>query len=159
MPYNRYQPPCRRSLAWSHGFTPVSTSALAGSGACTSAFGRKMIPDNYAFEVLNLLIPEFDFTDTKQTDTKISDILKKKKLGDFCHDMISILREFKNVVQAELHQASKSQYFTHTHGQYCDIRDFDLDKLGRDMAGRFPSISQSVIDRFLPNATFYYYLK
>jgi hypothetical protein len=43
MPYNRYQPLCRRSLfvvSWFHGFTPVSTLALAGSGVCTLTFGR-----------------------------------------------------------------------------------------------------------------------
>jgi hypothetical protein len=42
VPYNRYQPPCRRSLAWFHSFTPVSTLAEAGSGVCTLTFATKM---------------------------------------------------------------------------------------------------------------------
>jgi hypothetical protein len=41
VPYNRYQPLCRRSFEWFHGFTPVSSLALAGSGVCTRTFGRE----------------------------------------------------------------------------------------------------------------------
>jgi len=37
---NRYQPPCRRSLAWFHASPPVSTSAPAGSGAITLTLGK-----------------------------------------------------------------------------------------------------------------------
>ena len=122
-------------------------------------FGRNMIPDAYALEALRLLLPEFDFTDTKEVDLKIRDQLKKKKLGDFDPVIISDLRDFKNAIQTELHQASRSRYFTHTHGQYCDIRDFDLQRLATDMVAKFSSLSRDVIARFLPNATFYYYLK
>jgi hypothetical protein len=118
-----------------------------------------MIPDAYALEALRFLLPEFDFTDTHEVDLKITEQLKKKKLGAFDPVIISELRALKNSVQTEFHQASKSRYFTHTHGQFCDIRDFDLQMLATDMADSFPSISRDAIDRFLPNATFYYYLK
>jgi len=118
-----------------------------------------MIPDAYAIEALRHLLPEFDFTDTKAVDAKIREQLKKKKLGEFDPVMLSALRDFKNVVQAELYLASKSHYFTHTHGQYCDIRDFDLERLATEMVAKFPNISRDVIERFLPNATLYYYLK
>lgn len=118
-----------------------------------------MIPDTYALEALRILLPEFDFTDTKEVDLKIEEHLKRKKFGKLEPVMIDALREFKNTVQAELLQASKSSYFTHAHGQYCDVRDFDLQRLAADMAAKFPSISREVMEHFLSNATFYYYLK
>ena len=51
MPYNRYQPLCRRRSAWFHGFTSVSSLAPAGSGVCTLTLCKNNMAHEYPPEL------------------------------------------------------------------------------------------------------------
>jgi hypothetical protein len=112
----------------------------------------------YESEALSLLAYEFPFTDNTETDRKIKGRLKRKKLGPFDAERIAPLRRLKDDLQEEIGKFAKSRYFTEPHGEYADIRDFDVLRLTTDMSERYPQIPRIEIESFVPFCVLVYYL-
>jgi hypothetical protein len=64
----------------------------------------------------------------------------------------------ENELQEEIGKFAKSRYFTEPHGEYADIRDFDVPRLATDMSERYPQISKIEIESFVPFCVLVYYL-
>lgn len=114
----------------------------------------------YENEALGVLLYEFPHTDPAETDAVIARRLKRKKLGPFDPARVADLRALKDELQAEIHLAEGSRYYTGRHDAvYSDMKDFDLGRLADVMAARHPGIPRSEIDGFVPFCVLTYYLR
>lgn len=114
----------------------------------------------YENEALGVLVYEFPFTDPAETDAVITRRLKRKKLGPFDPARIAGLRALKDDLQAEIHLAEGSRYFTGRHDAvYSDMKDFDLAALSGAMAAKYPAIPAAEIAGFVPFCVLTYYLR
>ena len=105
-----------------------------------------------------MLAYEFPSSDRAETDRKIKGRLRRKKLGAFDPERIALLRHLKNDLQEEIGKFAKSGYFTEPHGEYADIRDYDVPRLITDMSERYPQIPKIEIESFVPFCVLVYYL-
>lgn len=119
----------------------------------------KKRPATYESEALNVLAYEFPFSNKAEAEARIKGRLKRKKLGPYDPERINRLRRLKDELQAEIGKGEKSDYFTHHHDRYCDMRDFDVARLAGDMIERYPQIPEPEIESFVPFCVFNYYLR
>jgi hypothetical protein len=119
----------------------------------------KKEPRSYESEALSVLAFEFPTSNLAESERKIKRRLRDKKLGTYDQGRIDALRAFKDDVQQELGKDSRSKYYTHSHGQYADLQDWDIEQLTRYMMERHPGVSETVIGGFLPYAIYLYYLR
>jgi len=120
---------------------------------------KKKEPRPYESEVLSVLAFEFPTSDLPESERKIKRRLRDKKLGAYDQGRIDVLRAFKDDLQQEISKFSKSKYYTHAHGEYANLKDWDLEQLTRDMLERHPGVPETVIGGFLPYAIYLYYLR
>ncbi len=113
----------------------------------------------YEGEILSVLAFEFSFSKQSESERKIKRRLRDKKLGAYDPTRVATLRAFKDDVQQELGRFSKSAYYTHAHGKYAEMQDWDVKRLAQAMKARHPEVPESEIDGFLPYAILLYYLK
>ena len=102
---------------------------------------------------------EFPFSDKRETEAKIKRKLRRSKLGGYDQPRIDLLRRFKDEIQAEISRWRESKYYTHSHGEYADARDFDKVRIAEDFAEAFPSIPKESISQFVDSAVYLYYLR
>lgn len=114
---------------------------------------------DYESEVLDVLAYEFSFDSKTEYEEKVKRRLREKNLGPYDQKRIDILRRFKDEVQSEVGKFSQSSYYTGSHGKYARQKDFDIKRLTRDMASRYPEIPQPAIKSFIPYAVYLYYLR
>lgn len=108
--------------------------------------------------VLWILAYEFSFTDKRETEPKIKRKLTAKKL-QYDQQQIDLLRRFKDEIQAEISQMHKSKYYTGSHGEFADMKNFDKDRMLKEYAAGYPNISKQVRTKFLEYAIYLYYLR
>jgi hypothetical protein len=113
----------------------------------------------YESEALSLLALELAPEEARETDAKIAERLRDKQLGPFDTERVGVLRAFKSDVADELHRGKSSDYFVGQHGLYANPEDFDYERLARDFAARYPSISHEAVAAFIPIAVYCYYLR
>jgi hypothetical protein len=113
----------------------------------------------YESEALSVLAYEFSFSDKAETDKKIKGRFRRKKLGAFDAGRIALLRLLKDDLQEEIGKYAKSPYFTEPHGEYADMRDFEVPRLITDMSERYPKIPRIEIESFVPFCVLLYYLR
>ena len=116
-------------------------------------------PLTYEEEVLNVLAFEFSTSEQTRSERKIKRRLREKRLGAYDQNRIAALRAFKEDVQRELGLYDKSAYYTHPHGQYAELQDWDVERLAQVMKERHPDLPEPTIAGFLPYAILLYYLK
>jgi hypothetical protein len=116
-------------------------------------------PVTYDGEVLSVLAYEFPFSKKKEIEDRIKNRLKEKKLGTYDANRTEVLRRLKNDLQLEVSKSTKSTYYKRSHGEFCDIRDFDVSKLTDDMSKQHPSISREIIENFVSYSVYVYYLR
>ena len=114
---------------------------------------------NYESEVLDVLAYEFAFDSKTEYEEKVKCRLREKNLGPYDRQRIDILRRFKDEVQSEIGKFSQSSYYAKRLGEYAKLKDFDVKRLTRDTASRYPEISQQTIKPFIPYAVYLYYLR
>jgi hypothetical protein len=114
---------------------------------------------NYEDAALSVLAYEFPFTDKRESETKIKRKLRAKKLGKYEQERIDLLRRFKDEVQAEISQWQKSKYYTHSHGEFADMKDYDRERMAKDFAAAYHSIPERSIAQFIDFAVYLYYLR
>jgi hypothetical protein len=119
----------------------------------------KKQPATYESTALDVLVYEFPFSDKAAAEAKIKRRLQRKKLGAYDPERIDLLRRLKDELQEEISKFEKSSYFTHRHDTYCDMRDFDVPRLTKDMITRYPQIPEEEIENFAPFCVFLYYLR
>ena len=115
--------------------------------------------EEYDKAALGFLVYEFNLNESSKTDIKIKRKLKRDKLGDFDPGRINLLRELKNSIKSEINKITKSKYYTHSHGQYSDINDFNSEKMAKDYLKEYPSISYDVILNFIEFSIYVHYLR
>ncbi len=127
---------------------------------------RPKHPFGFEDSVLGILAYEFPFTDKLESERKIKQKLRRRRLGPLEQERIEVLRQFKNAIQEEVRRSEKSDYYTSPHGKrasngqhYAHIDDFDRDRMTQDYSDAFPKIPQAVIRRFVDMAVFTYYLR
>ncbi|MBI3552743.1 MAG: hypothetical protein HY077_09495 [Elusimicrobia bacterium] len=108
---------------------------------------------------LGVLAYEFPFSDKSETAAKIKKCLKDQQLGQYDSKKIELLRRLKDELQKEVSKGEKSSYFTHPHGKYADIRDFDVPRLTKGMIARHPHIAKGEVEKFTPFSIHLYYLR
>jgi muconolactone delta-isomerase len=52
-----------------------------------------------------------------------------------------------------------SKYYTRTHGQYADLKDFDTDRVIEDLASEFSTVPKEEVFNAVMKGIFYWYLK
>lgn len=116
--------------------------------------------NDYEEAVLSVLLWEFSFDDKRETETKIKRKLRRKKLGKYDQERVVLLRRFKDAVQAEAHKRRNSKYHTgRSHGEFADIKDFDLVTMKREMASAFPGIHRQSVEQFIEYGIYLYYIR
>jgi hypothetical protein len=131
-------------------------------GAAQRAHARTTDPArgaDYDDVVLGVLVYEFFPQNVPESERKIRGRLRRKKLGPYDPRRVEILRRLKDELQVEIHKARRSAYFLGYHGKYCEMRDFDVPRLVRDMKQRHPRVRRRRIDWFVPFCVFTYYLR
>jgi hypothetical protein len=113
----------------------------------------------YENEALGVLTYEFPSSDKAEAEAKIRGRLKRKRLGPYDSERINLLRRLKDELQEEISKFDKSDYFTYSHDYYCDMRDFDIPRLTKEMIERYPQIPKEEIESFVPFCVFNYYLR
>ena len=114
---------------------------------------------NYEDAALSVLAYEFSFTDKRESETKIKRKLRAKKLGKYEQERIVLLRRFKDEVQMEISQWQKSKYYTRSHGEFADMKDYERERMAMDFAAAYPSIPERSIAQFIDFAIYLYYLR
>ncbi len=114
---------------------------------------------DYEEAVLWILVYEFPFDDKRETEAKIDRKLRAKKIGKYHQQRIDLLRRFKDDVQAEISKGRESKYCTNPHGEFADMKDFDRDRMSRELAAAFPAIHEQSISQFVEYAIYLYYLR
>lgn len=114
---------------------------------------------DYDTELLDVLAYEFSFDSRAEYEEKVKCRLREKNLGPYDRQRIDILRRFKDEVQSEIGKFSQSSYYTKRLGKYALQKDFDVKRLTRDMASRYPEITRPAIKFFIPYAVYLYYLR
>ena len=120
---------------------------------------NKKPPATYEDEALGVLVYEFPFSNKAEAEAKIKRRLRRKKLGPYDPERIDGLRRLKDELQEEISKGEQSGYFTGHHDYYCDMRDFDVPRLTREMIERYPRIPKEEIETFVPFCVFIYYLR
>lgn len=115
-------------------------------------------PPTYESAVLGVLIYEFSFSNKEDSDLKIRNTLKRKKLGAYNPARVDVLRHLKDEVHGEIAHRERSRYFTGAHGEYTDIKDFDVERLAADVAVKYPTVPREEIAPFVSMAVFVYHL-
>ena len=107
-------------------------------------------PPSYDVEAFNVLAYEFPFSDQAASDAKIKRRLQRKKLGRFDPERIALLRRLKDELQVEIGKNTASAYYLGPAGPpYADLRDFDLPRLGDDLAAKYPDVAPDELDAFV----------
>jgi hypothetical protein len=114
---------------------------------------------NYEDAALSVLAYEFSFTDQRESETKIKRKLRAKKLSKYEQERIDLLRRFKDEVQTEISLWQKSKYYTRSHGEFADMKDYDRERMAKDFAAAYPSIPERSIAQFIDFAVYLYYLR
>ena len=120
---------------------------------------KKKPPATYEGVALGVLAYEFPFSDKAEAEAKIKGRLTRKKLGAYDPERINWLRQLKDELQEEISKGEKSSYFTHHHDYYCDMRDFDVPRLTKEMIERYRQIPAEEIESFVAFCVFNYYLR
>ena len=120
---------------------------------------QELEASNYDDAVLGILAYEFSSDDTREAEVKIRRKLRAKKLGRYDRRRIDILRRLKDEVRAEVGKGPASKYYTRPRGEFADIRDFDRDRMARELAAAFPEVPRQSIIQFIEYAIYLYYLR
>lgn len=100
-------------------------------------------PRTYEEEVLSVLAFEFSVKGHAVSERKLKRRLREKKLGPYDEKRISIIRDLKDDLQAELGKGDRSKFCTYSGGKYADMSDWDLGGLLGHMEKRHPGVSRS----------------
>ncbi len=118
---------------------------------------------NYDDVAFNVLIREFHFSSTEESDELIKKRLRRTKLGAFDRARIESLRKLKNDLYAEVSKQEKSRYYIGPTGKLrlkteVAMSDFDLPRLTKDMLGKHPRVRRRSVKSFVPFAVFCYHM-
>ncbi len=119
----------------------------------------EMAQENYEDAALSILAYEFSFDDKREAEAKIKRTLRAKKLGKYDQERVDLLRRFKDEAQAEIGKGHESKYYTRSHGEFADMKDFDRGRMVKDLAASFPSIPKQSIEQFIEFAVYLYHLR
>jgi hypothetical protein len=136
-----------------------ATSAINFSKQALKTAVADQLSRDYAATALQFLKGEHRGSDTDETDNSIRRALRRKDLGAYDQDAIDRLRTFTRELARELHRRKASDYYQGPHGEYVDLRDFDVDRMAADWAERYPEIPRDLVARFVPFAVYNYYLR
>lgn len=109
--------------------------------------------------VLWVLGYEFPTCDRQESERKIRQRLRYRKLGAYNQQRVDRLRLFKDAIQQEVHRGEKSRYYTGSHGKFTDMQDFDRESMRRDYGKQFPKIPRRAIRWFVEFAVFTYHVR
>ena len=113
----------------------------------------------YEDAVLSILAYEFSPADRPEAEAKIKRKLRAKKLGEYDPRRVDLMRRLKDEVRAEVGKGPASKYYTRPHGGFADMRDFDRDRMAREMAAAFPDVPRQSVSQFIEYAVYLYYLR
>jgi len=71
----------------------------------------------------------------------------------------SVQLELEAAIVSEVVPREKSKYYTHSHGQYADFKDFDANRMIDDFSKEFPTIPKPEIQGVVMRAIYYHYLR
>ena len=120
---------------------------------------NKVNPPTYEGEALRVLAYEFPSSKKSEAEIKIRELLTEHNLGDFDQARIEVLRQIKNELQEEISKGRKSSFYTHSHGQFAELRDFNTVKLAAYIAERYQNVPKIAIENFVNYAVYVYYLR
>ena len=112
--------------------------------------------ETYERVALGVLVYEFTAAARNESDTKITQRLKRKKLGAFDPVRIAELRSLKDEVFREISKQHKSKYYDGPKSkkermqQYVELVDFDIPTLTLDMIKRHPKVPKREVRWFVP---------
>lgn len=125
---------------------------------------KNKTPPTYEGEALGILAKEFSFSNKQETDEKIRNRLRRKKLGNFDPARIQLLRRLKDQVQLEVGKQELSGYYQGPadpevrRQKYVAMSDFDIPRLTADLIAAYPGIPSKAITLFVPFAVFIYHM-
>jgi hypothetical protein len=100
--------------------------------------------------ILDVLAYESDVSDPAETDAKIQRALRHRLIRYRpSQDAVDTLRSLRRELVSELSRGKQSDYFVDSRGRYAREEDFDLDRLTRDTAARYPDVPVGEIRRFV----------
>lgn len=114
---------------------------------------------DYDDAALSVLAYEFGSSDPGDSEKKIKRKLRDKKLGQYDEARIASLRSFRDAIRGEANLRQNSKYYTHSHGKYADIEDFDRSRMTEDYAKQFPGIPRATITSFVDFTIYLCYLR
>ncbi len=75
-----------------------------------------------------------------------------------CEPIQQLEQQIKQIAIAG-HSKQKPKYYTRSHGQFADFKDFDTDRMIEDFSVEFPGISRDEIRRVVMHGIYYWYLR
>ena len=115
---------------------------------------------SYVYAAFGVLVYEFPHDDPREADRKIRGALRRRRLGPFDPDRISLLRDIKNCLQKELDAANQpSTYFRGPTSQFASPNDFDFAGLLEELSRRHGSVDRADLGRMINLALYVNYLR
>lgn len=123
---------------------------------------EKDIPTEDAIdrEILSVVTYEWEWSDKEKNEEKISERLKRMKLGHLPEDRLQLLRKLRKETEKEINRHDCSDFWAGRHDKkYAHIDDFDKGKMKDYFLEKYPDVSSEVMEHFMGFAVFNYYLR
>ena len=131
-------------------------SAIENSTMAKKTRGRP-VPQSADEVILDVLI-WFD-DDHKDTEQRIKRRLRYHNLGPYQQERLELLRRLNDETCSEIKRYDNSRYFSARHGNHSDPKDFDIDRWIADLSASYPEVPRAALERFIPWAVYWHYLR
>ena len=108
---------------------------------------------------LDILAYEFRNEEVKENNDKIRRNIGAKVFNSLPENWLKDLRDFKNMVMAEVSKHEKSIYYIENKDKFADMSHFKCEQMIDDYSMKFSKITKNAIEAFIPYAIYIYYLR
>lgn len=115
------------------------------------------VPQSADEVVLDVLV-WFD-DDRDDAERRIRRRLRYHNLGPYQQERVALLRRLNDETCSEIRRERQSRYFAGSRGTQSDVKDFDIDRWIADLSASYPDVPRRALERFIPWAIYWHYLR